>query len=48
MAAIIAQITRENRERIKKKKLNKLLKKCMYEIGPFPERYDPKVLVYYN
>ena len=47
MAAIIAQITRENRERIRKKdKKNKLHEKCIYEIGPFPERYDPKVRVY--
>ncbi|XP_040568655.1 uncharacterized protein [Lepeophtheirus salmonis] len=41
MAAIIAQMTRANRERMKNKRIE--ISKCMYEIPPFPERFDPKV-----
>ena len=44
MAAIIAQMTRANRERKKNKCFEIVIGKCMYEIGPFPERYEPEVL----
>ncbi len=43
MAAIIAQITRANRERINKKRFEIVISKCMYEIKPFPEKYEPEV-----
>jgi len=42
MAAIIAQMTRANRERKKNKCFEIVIGKCMYEIGPFPERYEPE------
>ena len=46
MAAIIAQMTRANRERTKRKKGRKDIGtgKCVYEIGPFPEKYEPEVV----
>ena len=37
MAAIIAQLTRANRERKKRVRIESA--KCMYEIPPFDERY---------
>ncbi len=43
MAAIIAQITRANRERIRKKRFEIIISKCMYEIKAFPEKYEPEV-----
>ena len=43
MAAIIAHITRANRERIEKKRYEIVISKCMYEIRPFERTYDPKV-----
>ena len=43
MAAIIAQITRANRERIDKKKYEIGISKCMYEIRPFERHYDKNV-----
>ena len=43
MAAIIAQMTRANRERKKNKCFEIVIGKCMYEIGPFPEKYEPEV-----
>jgi len=43
MAAIIAHITRANRERIRKKKFEIIISKCMYEIKPFPDKFDPEV-----
>ena len=45
MAAIIAQMTRANRERKKNKRFEIVIGKCMYEIGPFPEKYEPEVIV---
>lgn len=48
MAAIIAQITRANRERIRKKRFEIIISKCMYEIKPFPERYHPDVSESFN
>ncbi|XP_023326920.1 uncharacterized protein LOC111700276 [Eurytemora carolleeae] len=41
MAAIIAQMTRQNRERAKKKRYESA--KCMYELPPFDPHYDPKI-----
>ena len=43
MAAIIAHITRANRERIDKKGYEIAIQKCMYEIRPFERTYDPTV-----
>ena len=47
MAAIIAQMTRANRER-KKREKNKgkdiASGKCVYDIAPFPEKYEPEVV----
>ena len=45
MAAIIAQITRANRERKKRNETRKKIKpgKCMNDIDPFDEAFDPKV-----
>ena len=45
MAAIIAQITRANRERKKRNETLKKIKpgKCMNDIEPFDETFDPKV-----
>ena len=43
MAAIIAQITRANRERIDRKGYDITIQKCMYEIRPFERTYDPTV-----
>ena len=43
MAAIIAQITRANRERIRKKRFEIIISKCMYEIKAFPDQYEPEV-----
>ena len=43
MAAIIAQITRANRERIEKKGYEITIQKCMYEIRPYERTYDPTV-----
>ena len=47
MAAIIAQITRASRERKKqlKEEFVIVIGKCMYDIKPFPDRYDPKVIL---
>ena len=45
MAAIIAHITRANRERIEKKKYEIIISKCMYEIRPFEGCYNPVVSV---
>ena len=47
MAAIIAQMTRANRERKKNKCFEIVIGKCMYEIGPFPEKYEPEVIILY-
>ena len=41
MAAIIAQITRANRERKKKKTYETT--KCMYDLPPFDPHFDPMV-----
>ena len=43
MAAIIAQMTRANRKR-KKSGIHIGIGKWVYEIGPFPERYEPEVV----
>lgn len=43
MAAIIAHITRANRERIEKKRYEIVISKCMYEIKPFDKCFNPKV-----
>ena len=44
MAAIIAQITRANRERIEKRKFEIISSKCLYEIIPFDRNgFDPMV-----
>ena len=44
MAAIIAQITRANRERIEKRKFEIVSSKCLYEIIPFDRNgFDPMV-----
>ena len=48
MAAIIAQMTRANRERKKNKCFEIVIGKCMYEIGPFPEKYEPEVNKFYS
>ena len=48
MAAIIAQMTRANRERKKNKCFEIVIGKCMYEIGPFPEKYEPEVNKFYG
>jgi len=50
MAALIAQITRANRERINKKRFEIIISKCMYEIKPFPDKYEPEVsqMKYFN
>jgi hypothetical protein len=45
MAAIIATITRKNRERIEKKKIAIVIAKCMYEIRPFENSYIPDVSI---
>lgn len=39
MAAIIAQITRANRERKRKKTYE--IQKCMYDLPPFDPHFDP-------
>ena len=44
MAAIIAQMTRANRERRKNKRYEIVIGKCMYEIAPFPEKYELEVV----
>ena len=41
MAAIIAQITRANRERKRKKTYE--IQKCMYDLPPFDTHFDPLV-----
>ena len=38
-----AQITRANRKRIENRKFEINSAKCMYEIKPFDQCYDPKV-----
>ena len=43
MAAIIARITRENRERILKRKHYVSVSKSVYNLKPFPERFNPKL-----
>ena len=43
MAALIAHITRSNRERLEKKKFEIIITKCMYEIRPFEKCYDPMI-----
>ena len=42
MAAIIAQITREHRERIARRKQTYPMKKSRYILPPFEENFDPK------
>ena len=44
MAAIIAQMTRANRERRKSSRIDIGIGKCVYEIPPFSERYEPEVV----
>ena len=47
MAGIIAQMTRANRERTKRQKRRGKdigTGKCVYEIAPFPEKYEPEVV----
>uniref|UniRef100_A0A0K2TJJ0 Uncharacterized protein n=1 Tax=Lepeophtheirus salmonis TaxID=72036 RepID=A0A0K2TJJ0_LEPSM len=41
MAAIIAQMTRANRERKKKKRYE--ISKCLYDLPPFNEKYEPEI-----
>ena len=41
MAAIIAQFTRARRERAKKKTYE--TNKCMYQLQPFDQHFDPAV-----
>ena len=41
MAAIIAQLTRAKRERALKKTYE--TNKCMYELQPFDQHFDPSV-----
>ena len=41
MAAIIAQITRANRERKRKKTYE--IQKCMYDLPPFDPHFDPLI-----
>ena len=43
MAALIAHITRSDRERLEKKKFEIIITKCMYEIRPFEKCYDPMI-----
>ena len=43
MAGIIARITRSNRERLEKKKLEINVGKCNYNLQPFDDHFDPKV-----
>ena len=45
MAAIIAHITRANRERIEKKRYEIVISKCMYEIKPFDQTFNPIVSI---
>ena len=42
MAAIIAKITRENRERIKRRKNTIPIKKSRYNLPAFKDYFDPK------
>lgn len=44
MAAIIAQMTRANRERKKKKRVE--ISKCMYDLPPYPDHFDEQVTIY--
>ena len=43
MAAIIARITRENRERILKRRHYVNSSKSVYALKAFPDRFDPKI-----
>ena len=43
MAGIIARITRSNRERLEKKKCEISVTKCIYQIQPFDDHFDPEV-----
>ena len=43
MAAIIAQMTRANRERKKNRRPEIMISKCMYDLAPFAERFEPQV-----
>ena len=42
MAAIIAKITRENRERIKRRKNTIPIKKSRYSLPAFKDEFDPE------
>ena len=42
MAAIIAKITRENRERIKRRKNTIQIKKSRYSLPAFKDNFDPE------
>jgi hypothetical protein len=42
MAAIIAKITRENRERIKRRKNTWGIRKSRYSLGSFKDHFDPE------
>ena len=46
MAAIIAQLTRANRERKKGRGIE--TSKCMYEISPFDERYYKSLVTLFS
>ena len=41
MAALIAKITRENRERILRRKHYIPVQKSIYHLKPFPEQFEP-------
>ena len=43
MAALIARITRENRERILKRRHYVGVQKSVYVLKRFPERFDPNI-----
>ena len=43
MAALIARITRENRERILKRRHYVNSSKSVYALKAFPERFDPQI-----
>ena len=42
MAAIIAQITRENRERIARRKITLQIKKSRYSLPAFKDHFNPE------
>lgn len=43
MAAIIAQMTRQNRERKKKRRYEKPISKCMYHLPEFAPAFDKEI-----